>query len=37
MDPKKIEAMQNWPRPKNIKSLYGFVGLTGYYHMFRIE
>jgi hypothetical protein len=34
VDPKKIEAMQNWPRPKNLKRLCGFLGLTGYYHKF---
>jgi hypothetical protein len=28
VDPKKIEAMQDWPRPKNLKSLCGFLGLT---------
>jgi hypothetical protein len=34
VDPKKIEAMQDWPRPKTLKSLHGFLGLTGYYHKF---
>jgi hypothetical protein len=34
VDPKKIEAMQYWPHPKTLKSLSGFMGLTGYYQKF---
>jgi hypothetical protein len=34
VDPKKIEAMQDWPHLKTLKSLCGFLGLTGYYHKF---
>jgi hypothetical protein len=34
VDPKKIEAMQDWPRPKNLNSLHGFLGLMGYYRKF---
>jgi hypothetical protein len=34
VDPKKIEAMQDWPHPKTLKSLHGFLGLIRYYHKF---
>jgi hypothetical protein len=34
VDPKKIESMQDWPRPKTLKRLHGFLGLTGYYRKF---
>jgi hypothetical protein len=34
VDPRNIESMQDWPHPKKLKSLRGFLGLTGYYCKF---
>jgi hypothetical protein len=34
VDDKNIEAMQDWPHPKTLKRLHGFLGLTGYYRKF---
>jgi hypothetical protein len=34
VDLKKIESMQDWTHPKTLKSLCGFMVLTGYYHKF---
>ncbi|XP_072054841.1 uncharacterized mitochondrial protein AtMg00860-like [Arachis hypogaea] len=33
-DPKKLRDMLDWPPPKDIRSLRGFLGLTGYYRRF---
>ena len=34
VDPKKIQSILDWPVPKSITSLRGFLGLTGYYQKF---
>lgn len=33
-DPKRIEAMLDWPIPTSLKSYRGFLGLMGYYMKF---
>ncbi|KAF5468711.1 hypothetical protein F2P56_012852 [Juglans regia] len=34
VDKRKIEAMVDWPLPKDISALRGFLGHTGYYRRF---
>ena len=34
VDPAKIEAVRDWPRPKNASEVRSFLGLAGYYKRF---
>ena len=34
MDPDKIEAIMNWPTPRNVIDVISFMGLAGYYRRF---
>jgi hypothetical protein len=34
VDPKNIKAMMDWPIPKTLTNLRGFLGLIGYYRKF---
>lgn len=33
-DLNKLVCMVNWPKPKSVKGLFGFLGLTGYYRRY---
>lgn len=33
-DPEKVESIRNWPTPKNLKQVRGFLGLAGWYRRF---
>ena len=35
-DPKKIEAVIKWPRPKTVHNVRSFLGFVGYYRRFII-
>lgn len=34
LDPLKIQGVIDWPTPKSVKGLHGFLGLSGFYHRF---
>ena len=34
VDPKKVEAVMSWERPKSVFEICNFLGLTGYYRGF---
>ncbi|XP_062007107.1 uncharacterized mitochondrial protein AtMg00860-like [Rosa rugosa] len=34
VDLSKIECIKNWPKPKTLKGLRGFLGLVGYYRKY---
>lgn len=34
IDPSKIEAIKEWPTPKNVTEVRSFMGLAGYYRSF---
>lgn len=33
-DPEKVSAIRNWPSPRNVKQVRGFLGLAGWYRRF---
>ncbi|XP_075504361.1 uncharacterized protein LOC142541784 [Primulina tabacum] len=34
VDPKKVEVITEWPKPKNVTDIRSFLGLAGYYRKF---
>jgi len=34
VDPQKVKAITEWPRPTNVTEIRSFLGLAGYYRRF---
>ncbi|WVZ90257.1 hypothetical protein U9M48_036572 [Paspalum notatum var. saurae] len=34
MDPAKVQAIREWPTPRSVRAVRGFLGLAGYYRKF---
>jgi hypothetical protein len=34
MDPPKVQAISDWPQPRSVRAVRGFLGLVGYYRKF---
>ncbi|KAL5564091.1 hypothetical protein UlMin_027255 [Ulmus minor] len=34
VDPSKVEAVSNWPRPTTVTEIRSFLGMAGYYRRF---
>ena len=37
MDPEKVQAVADWPQPRSVRTVRGFLGLAGYYRKFVKE
>ena len=33
-DPKKLQAIMDWPRPQNLQNVRSFLGFVGYYRRY---